>query len=66
MAKEESNPIAHMKTGDHMHVEQHEGGYTTHSMHDGKMHGPETHKNMGALKKHMATCMPEDGDDCAV
>ena len=46
--------------GDHMHVEAHEDGYTTHSAHYGKMHGPHEHKTMGALKKHMGDCM--DGE----
>lgn len=47
--------------GDHMHIEGHEHGYTTHSIHDGKMHGPEEHSNMQALKRHVGHCM---GDDC--
>lgn len=63
MAKHENHPLKHMTTGDHMHIEQNEdGGYTTHSIHDGQMHGPEEHATMGALKKHIANCMPEDGE----
>ena len=56
--------VAHMAKnhaeGDHMHIEGHEDGYTTHSVHDGKVHGPEEHKTMGELKRHVADCM--DGD----
>ena len=46
--------------GDHMWIHGHEDGWTTHSVHDGVPHGPEQHKTMGALKKHVAECM--DGE----
>jgi hypothetical protein len=47
-------------TGDHMVIEGHEDGYTSHGIHDGKMHGPEEHSTMRGLKSQVTDCM--DGD----
>lgn len=47
--------------GDHMHIHGHEDGFTTHSVHDGEMHGPEEHSTTGKLKAHVGDCM---GGEC--
>lgn len=50
----------HHSDGDHMHIHGHEDGFTTHSAHDGEAHGPEHHKNISEVKRHMADCL--DGE----
>jgi hypothetical protein len=53
----------HHGGGDHMHIHGHDEGYTTHHlMEDGEVKGPHEHKNMGALKKHVAATMDCDAD----
>lgn len=40
--------------GKHMHVHEHEGGYTTHHVkEDGKVEGPHEHQDREDLKEHM-------------
>lgn len=57
---EESGVKGHLKAmhaehgGKHMHVHQHEGGYTTHHVKDdGNVEGPHDHENTEQLKSHM-------------
>jgi hypothetical protein len=47
--------------GKHMHVHQHEAGYTTHHVkEDGKVEGPHDHENTEELKHHMSKFFDEE------
>jgi hypothetical protein len=48
---------------DHMVIESHDRGFTTHHRMSGeRAQGPNHHRSMAALKKHIATAMDEDGE----
>lgn len=50
--------------GDHMHIQGHDEGYTTHHVKEGgKVQGPNEHKTMGAAKKAVAEAMDSEGSD---
>ena len=47
--------------GDHMHIEGHDEGYTSHHVKEGKkVQGPHDHKTMRELKRHVAETMDEE------
>jgi hypothetical protein len=47
--------------GKHMHIHQHEGGYTTHHIsEDGKVDGPHEHQNTEELKNHLSKFFDEE------
>jgi hypothetical protein len=49
--------------GDHMHIEGHDSGFTTHHVMEGKrVQGPSEHKSVGELKRHVAEVMDTDED----
>jgi len=49
--------------GDHMHIQGHDDGYTSHSVAEGaRVKGPVEHAKMSALKQHVGKVMDDDGD----
>lgn len=71
-AQDQDGVESHLKAlhdsmgGKHMHVHQHEGGYTSHQVgDDGKVDGPHDHENMEALKEHMNRFLSEEEQDDA-
>lgn len=53
----------HGPKGDHMHIHGEEDGFTTHHvMEHGRVEGPDEHRNMRGLKKHVEETMDADGD----
>jgi len=51
--------------GGHMHVHEHEDGWTSHHVHDGgEPVGPHEHETMPALKKHVGGCMDGECESC--
>ena len=65
MVKKHLAEMAKTMGGDHMHIHEHEEGYTSHHVHEGKTPvGPHEHATMGALKKHVADCMDGECESC--
>ena len=56
--------LAKAEGGDHMHIEGHEDGFTTHQVKDGgRVKGPHDHKNLKELKKAMSQFFDEEGEE---
>ena len=49
---------------DHVHVEGHEDGFTSHSVREGaRVQGPHDHKNLRELKRSMSQFFDEEGEE---
>jgi len=54
----------HHAVNDHMHVEGHEDGFTTHHVREGgRVQGPHDHKNLRELKQHLVKFFDEEGEE---
>ena len=50
--------------GSHMHIHQHEGGFTTHHVkEDGKVEGPHEHQDHEELKEHVGHVFNEEAGE---